>query len=337
MMKSMIKYLALDEPMIGAGEAQFVDDVAEWLHDRTVYDILRRDRMDMHPTLITSLLESLDDHDIELIDKCTDWFEVKALKRRLLDGRKERSKPKNVTHRLNYPIEEVLDDYVSRRKGKLVEAKRQLKKRFDGLDHPMQEKVMMAFMESGNLPERNFIAEKLYGEDFWTDAYIPLVQQWWEGWQDRSMAKVVVKRCPREYILTHLEELRGKCSEASICLKTGLEPDPKRMLPRTYIFVKKSIGSVMGFGEGEEVVLRWVRQYLYEEASDEPVHSIYDIPYVKRMMAYLGEMGCIEDIMALDTFEKRMRPVPRRDWGTAVIKAIEEEFGFPEFVYGEVQ
>ena len=35
------------------------------------------------------------------------------------------------------------------RTGKLVEAKRQLKKRFDGMDHDMQEKVMMAFMEHG--------------------------------------------------------------------------------------------------------------------------------------------------------------------------------------------
>ena len=86
--------------MIDAAEAHFFDSVAEGLHDRSVYDILKRDCEDMHPTLITALLETLDDHDLDLIEQCTDWFEIKALKGRLLDGRKERAKPKNVSHRL---------------------------------------------------------------------------------------------------------------------------------------------------------------------------------------------------------------------------------------------
>lgn len=77
--------------MTDAAEASFFDDIAEGLHNRSVYDILKRDRLDMHPTLITSLLETLDEHDIELIDQCTDWFEIKVLKGRLLD-RPERTR-----------------------------------------------------------------------------------------------------------------------------------------------------------------------------------------------------------------------------------------------------
>jgi len=93
----------------------------------------------------------------------------------------------------------------------------------------------------------------------------------------------------------------------------------------------------MGFHEGRRIVLKHIREYLYEEGESVPVCSIYDIPYVKRMMAYLGEMGLVEDIMALDAFEKQMRPIPRKDWGTAVIKAIEAEYEFPPFVYKEVK
>jgi hypothetical protein len=291
----------------------------------------------MHPTLITALLETLDDHDIELMEHCTDWFEIKVLKRRLLDGRVERARPKNVSHRLNYPIEEVLDDYVTRRKGKLIEAKRQLKKRFDGLDHDMQEKVMMAFMEHGSLTERNFVYDKLYGEDFWKDDYLPLVQEWWKTFQDGKMAKVVVKYCSREFILEHLEELEGRCNYATLCIRTGLEPKEEKLYPRTYLYVLKTVGGQMGFHQGRRMVLKHVREYLYEEGDGEPVCSIYDIPYVKRMMAYLGEMGMIEEIIALDAFDKRMRPVPRKEWGTAVIRAIEEEFEFPPHVYKDVK
>ena len=335
-MRSMLKYITAEE-MIDCAEAQFFDDVAEGLHDRTVYDIIKWAATDMHPTLITALLETLDDHDIELIDQCTDWFEIKVLKGRLLDGRKERAKPKNVSHRLNYPIEEVLDDYVNRRTGKLVEAKRQLKKRFDGLDHDMQEKVMMALMEHGNLTERNFIYEKLYGEEFWTDDYIPLIQRWWEEFHDGKMAKVIVKYCSREYILNHLEELEGLCNYATLCLRTGLPPKEDRLNPRTYLFVLKTIGGQIGFHEGRRIVFKHIREYLYEEGEGNPVCSIYDIPYVKRMMAYLGEMGLVDEIMALDAFDKQMHPVHRKDWGTAVIKAIEEEYNFPPFVYKDVK
>ena len=336
-MKTFLDYLDPDEPMIDAADAHFFDSIAEGLHDRTVYDIIKWAATDMHPTLITALLETLDEHDIELIDQCTDWFEIKVLKGRMLDGRKERAKPKNVTHRLNYPIEEVLDDYVNRRKGKHVEAKRQLKKRFDGLDHDMQEKVMMALMEHGGEAERKFIYEKLYGDEFWTDEYIPLIQKWWVTCPERKLAKVIVKYCPREYILEHLEELEGLCNYATLCIRTGLQPKEEKLNPRTYLYVLKTIGGQLGFHQGRRMVFKHIREFLYEEGEGEPVCCIYNIPYVKRMMAYLGEMGLVEEIMALDAFDRKMHPIPRAEWGTAVIKVIEEEFQFPPYVYKNVK
>ena len=333
----MFDYVTLEEAMVDAGQAQFFDDVAEKLHDRTVYAIIKRSATDLHPTLVTALLETLDEHDIELIDQCTDWFEIKVLKGRMLDGRKERAKPKNVSHRLNYPIDEVLDDYVNRRKGRLVEARRQLKKRFDGLDHDMQEKVMMAFMEQGGPSERNFIYDKLYGEAFWVDDYIPLVQKWWNTCPEPRLAKVIVKYCPREYILEHLETLEDLCNYATLCLRTGLEPNEEKLSPRTYLYVLKTVGGQLRFHHGRRMVLKHIREYLYEEGEVDPVCSIYDIPYVKRMMAYLGEMGLVEEIMALDAFDAKMRSIPRKDWGTTAIKAIEEKFEFPPYVYQVVK
>lgn len=340
-MKSMLKYLTANAPLNDSGSAQFFDEWAQLLHDRTVYDIIKNNVRDMHPILINALLETLDDHDLELIEDSTDWFEIKVLKGRLLDGRIERAKAKNSSHKLNYPIEEVLDDFVERRKGKRVEAKRQLKKRFDGQEHAMQEQIMFALMEYGDLAERNFVYDRLFGDDFWVDAYIPLVQAWWEQFGDHRMARVVVKRCGRKYILEHLEELMEHGNYANICIKTGITPDPDKLSPQTYLFVLKSIHGQLRFREGERTVLRAVRDYLYEHSgeweNDRPVESIYDVPYVRRMMAYLGEMGMIEDIMAIDAFDKRMRSVPSRQWANAVIKAIEEEFPMPEYVFQEVK
>lgn len=336
-MRPISDYITLEELGKDSGAAQFFDDVAEKLHDRAVYDYLKENVRNLHPTMITALLETLDVHDLELIDQCTDWFEVKVLKGRMQDGRKERAKPRNASHRLNYPIDEVLHDFIFRPKGKVVEAKRQLKKRFDGLDHEKQEEVMMALMGHGGLTERNFVYDKLYGDEFWTDDYIPLIQEWWKVFQDGKMAKVIVKYCPREYILEHLEELEGRCNYATLCLRTGITPNPDKLPCWTYLYVMKTSGGQLRFLEGEEVVFKWVRQYMYEEGSEKLIHSIYDIPYVRRMMAYLGEMGMVEDLVAIDEFEKKMHPIHRTQWGAAVIKAIEEKFNFPPFVYKNVE
>ena len=287
-----------------------------------------------HPVIIEALMQTWSNERLEEF-KDTDPWGLGIIAARVLKYRNRAKKPTG--HRLNYPIDEVLDDYLCRRRGKFAEAKRQLKKRFDGLEHSMQEKVMMAFIEQGNKADREFIYGKLYGEDFWVDDYIPLVQKWWEEFHDGKMSKVVVKYCPREYILAHLDELEDWCNYATLCLRTGIKPDPKRLPSWTYLYVLKTNGGQMRFREGEEVVFQWVRKYLYEEASDKPVCSIYDIPYVRRMLAYLGEMGRVCDIMAIDAFDRRMQNVHRTEWGKAVIEALEAEFGFPPFVYDEVK
>lgn len=218
--------------------------------------------------------------------------ELAILADHILRHRKRERKP---SHRLNYPIQEVLDDYVNHRKGKLAEAKRQLRKRFDGQDHDMQEQIMLTFMELGNLQERNFVYEKLYGDDFWVDAYIPLVEAWWEEFHDPEMAKVVVKRCSRRYLFKHLEELKGYGMHIVQC-------------------------------EGSHAVLETVRDYLLKHGKVS-VETIYAVPHVRRMVAQLGEMGMTGDILALDAFDLRMCHLSQKEWVRTVIKEIEYELG----------
>ena len=287
-----------------------------------------------HPVVAEALLQTQDNETLQLIEETATWV-IGKMAARILRYRKKKEAVSS--HRLNYPIDEVLDDYINRRKGKLVEAKRQLRKRFDGLDHDKQVTVMMAIMEKGQDAEQTFIYDKLYGEDFWTDDFIPLVEQWWEQFHDYRMARVVIKRCPREFLLRHLEELEGRGNYATLCLRTGIEPDPSKLSPRTYLYVRKCNGGQLRIREGEEAVMRQVREYLYEEGVRKPVTSIYDIPYVRRMMNYLGQMGLVDEIMAVDAFDKRLQGIPLADWGNAAIRAIEEEFNFPEYVFKVVK
>lgn len=277
-----------------------------------------------------ALMHGLGTQELKVLSDGED-FEISFMAKHVLKYRKLKNQRLATTHRLNDPIEEVLDDYINRRKGRLKEAKRQLRKRFDGLDHAMQERVMMAFMTYGNQAERDFIYKKLLGEEFWVDDYIPLIQQWWEDSYDGGLARVIVKYCPREYLLLRFEELEQYGNYATLCIRTGITPDLNRLSPWTYLFVLKTSGGQLRFREGEELVFQCVRNYLHEEASNKPVTSIYEIPYVRRMLTYLGEMGMVEDILAIDAFDRTMNDVPRKQWKEAVIKAIEEMFGYPPF------
>lgn len=323
---------AIASTCVDPERAKFLDVEAERLHDKTVYERIKANCVKLSPIAIAALLESLDAHDLDLIDQCTDLYELHWQKHLIIRKREASVKQKPVPHRPNGVFDKIFDDYVNRRKGKLVEAKRQLRNRFDGLDHDMQERVMMAFMTLGHESERKFVAEKLLDEDFWEDNYIPLVQKWWEEYRERPMAGVVVKRCSREYILAHLEELEGMCNYANLCLKTGIEPKEEKLLPRTYLYVLKTNGVQLRFREGERVVLGYVREMLYEKGEDKQYEDIYGIPYVQRMMHYLGEMGLVDDIIAIDDLNQRMREMPEDQRISLAIKAIENEFSFPEYI-----
>ena len=279
-----------------------------------------------------ALMQKLSNKELKELTEGDD-ADLGILASRILRIRASRDRyAKSSSHRLNYPIEEVLDDYVERRKGKLVEARRQLKKRFDGQEHSMQERIMLAFMEHGTLTEREFIYEKLYGDEFWVDAYIPLVEAWWEEFHDHELARVVIKRCPKPFLLKHLDELLEHGNYATLCIRTGMTPEPGRLSPQTYLWVLKNIDAQLLFREGERTVLGAVRDYLYERQEKEPVDCIYGVPYVIRMMGYLGEMGLDDEIIAIDALDRRMAKVPKDEWAGALIKAIEDEFDFPKYV-----
>ncbi len=323
--------------IMNAETIHFYDEEAEGLHDRQVYEILKRfPDDDIDPTTVMALLESLDDHDLELMPRCTDSEKVSWKADRIRKSREQRRKAAQVTHRLNYPVAEVLDDYIRRRKGRRREARRQLRARFDGLDHEWQEAVMNAFMTEGPQSDRELVYKKLAGDGFWVDAYVPLVERWWEAYHDPKMADVVVKRCPRAYVIRHLDELIGYCNYASLCLKTGMRPEEGRLTYRTHLFVLKSIGAELQLLEGEEIVLKWVRDQLYEGAVESGCRSIFSVPYVKRMMRYLGAMGLTDDILALEAFDKRLRDAPDGEWTDAAIRAIEHDFSLSEYVFKEI-
>jgi len=289
----------------------------------------------LSPFAREALMQKLPEDELKALSEGDD-ISLCLMARRILKGHTAQKRYGKTTHRLNYPIEEVLDDYVNHRTGKQREARRQLKKRFDGQDHAMQERIMISLIEHGGRSERDFVCEKFCDDDFWVDDYIPLVQALWEKFQSHKMAKVVIKRCPREYLLEHILELIDHGSYATLCLRTGLTPDPDKLSPQTYLFVMKGINHQLRFREGERTVLKAVRDYLYEHC-EERLDTLYAVPYVRRMMAYLGEMEMVDDILAIDAFDKRISTLPREGWANEVIRAIEETFPLPEYIFKEVK
>ena len=76
-MKSMLNYVSLDEMMVDSGNAQFFDDVAEGLHDRAIYDYIKKNVMDLHPSALTGLLTYM--INLVLSDKEIDQKEIEFI------------------------------------------------------------------------------------------------------------------------------------------------------------------------------------------------------------------------------------------------------------------
>ena len=95
---------------------------------------------------------------------------------------------KNITKH-NRPINTVLKEYVERHKGKIVEARKELQRRFNGLDWNIQKKILVAHLKSSK-SDREWAYTLLL--NFWDKSFLPYVQEIWETLRVISEGKHVL-------------------------------------------------------------------------------------------------------------------------------------------------
>ena len=247
----------------GDDRVYFSDTEAEKLHDKTAYKILSTEG-ELHDIVVWSLMESLDDHDLEQIQEAVGDPRVRWYAGRIKEWRKQHLREKAALDPNNLNARKLLKDYKERKKGKIVEARRQLRRRFDGLDHDLQVEVAKAFLLQPCKTDRDFMYRKLTSHVFWDESLLEVVKHLWETTFETGLAQVVAQRAERDYVRKYYSMLVGKCRYGDLCIKMGEVPEKGRLSPWSYLYVMSLTGSKLKPKEGRQAVLGVVLDYLHD-------------------------------------------------------------------------
>ena len=123
----------------------------------------------------------------------------------------------------NKPISIAVKGYVDKTSGKVDESRKEIKRRFDGLDWRYQKQILFAFLQSG-ATDRDWAYRKLFS--FWDNCFIPALQELWEKYHETPLSWLVIRFFPIDFIKRHIDELAEG---------------------RNYFFLYKRLGDGKGF------------------------------------------------------------------------------------------
>ncbi len=126
---------------------------------------------------------------------------------------------KNITKR-NRPIRIVLKEYAERQKGKVVEARKELRRRFDGLDWSIQKKILYVHLKSSK-SDREWAYPLLL--KYWDESFQPCVQEIWETFHEERCSWIIIRHFTKDYIFNNLHLLNFERNYMFICLRFGLD------------------------------------------------------------------------------------------------------------------
>lgn len=103
----------------------------------------------------------------------------------------------------NRPISIVIKGYMDKKGGKVTDSRKEIQRRFDGLDWEYQKQIFFAFLQSG-ATDRDWAYRKLY--PIWDDCFIPTLQELWEKYHEKPLSWIIIRFFPTDYVKEHLQE-----------------------------------------------------------------------------------------------------------------------------------
>ncbi|MBO4531000.1 MAG: hypothetical protein J5767_10235 [Paludibacteraceae bacterium] len=157
----------------------------------------------------------------------------------------------------NRPIRLVLKEYIERQKGKIVDAREELHRRFDGLDWSIQRKILLAHLEASRT-EREWACMRLL--KLWDDSFLPLVRRIWEEYHDECCSWVVIRYFPKDYIMDQLDFFHFDKNYFHICLRFGKNKefviDKRKLTPEDIIYLYYCLELKMESDEAEGLLYK---------------------------------------------------------------------------------
>lgn len=231
-------------------------------------------------------------------------------------------------YKRNTPTSTLLKRYSDKKSGRVDEARREIKYRFDYLDWNVQKRILTAFLASCKT-DRAWAYTKLL--KYWDDSFTPVVESLWNQYHEPKCSWPIIRHFPEEYVLKNMDSLSAENNYYFICRRLGSSTDfsidKTRLTPLDYLSVLHSTGRDIDKNEALDMLYELIGNHCSTGLIIiELGHPHYitrsigfnprDIRDVRRAIYYLQEMGKRE---TADTFIS---------WCNLVAKEIKES---PEF------
>lgn len=147
----------------------------------------------------------------------------------------------------NESIRTLLSMFNNSKSGKIIHARRELKKRFPYQDYPVQRKILDAIVKKGTKLDITWASPYLSNDNYWKAEYLDTVIKIWENDTTKwRLTKVVSERASSDYIRDYLEKhhsnTKSNATVYNLFATRIAEEDPsfvidkKQLFPMQYVF-----------------------------------------------------------------------------------------------------
>lgn len=209
---------------------------------------------------------------------------------------------------------------IEGKKGKIVEAREEVQRRFPILDKNAQKIIIQVFLTRGK-EERMWGYQQAY--DNWDNTFMTKVKELFEKYHESGCDFLVIKYFPKDYIIEHMDEL--SCCYIDLCCRliddhVDFEPDWKKLSilsPIDCLTIMKFVGRKIEDSEANDllygVVLHLVGTTTFldhdiinhiKEKGKPTVPS--DLEYISIIINLLIDMGCNQVVNKFYEWEKEL-------------------------------
>ena len=222
----------------------------------------------------------------------------------------------------------LLKRFTNKKSGKVEEARKEIKARFNYLDWSVQKRILYAFLSSGKT-DRAWAYAKLLR--YWDDCFIPVIESLWNQYHEIKCSWPIIRHFPEEYVSKNLDLLSNGVNYYFICRRLAHHPefhiDRSRLTITEYLSVLNSAGRRIDMKDALDTLFELVGYYcsvgvnMIDIACPIPIIRLIglnpmDIRGIRRAMRNLDEMGC-KDVLGLF-----------KDWCNDVAEKIRESSEF---------
>ncbi len=168
----------------------------------------------------------------------------------------------------NRSITLVIRDYTNKRSGRVMESRKDIKRRFDCLDWKDQKKIVLEFLKSGK-EDRDWIYRKL--RYLWDESFEEPILENWDQMREERCAWVIIRHCKLECIDIYLDDQTKDKNYYFIC---------RRFLENNHDFVidPRRFNDVMDYLNIMDMARKDIPEADLRDAVKTLIRSIYAEP-----------------------------------------------------------